>query len=311
MSTPIVANRYAGSLRSSFSLDSTLRTWVDRHEQDGRLTLVRGRRLESSIEKLIGEGHGRIAVGGGDGTLSTAAELCTRHQVELVPLPMGTLNHFAKDLGISDDPEHWDELIEDGTVKDIDFGEVNGKTFLNNFSIGFYPALAKFRQEFTNERLLGSKQLATMWSALKTRVRTKPVKISIEAKLTSDSKNTTQRDIVCDAMMVSNNAYGFNTPLFMGRESLGQGQLVVYLVKDLTRVSLSEVVTKYWEQDFSMIEDGLEGVDIIRCVHLEATLKQPQTRIAIDGELVKARSPIAARIKPRALRVVVPAKASD
>ena len=62
-------------------------------------------------------------VGGGDGTLSCAAGLVAGTGLPLGILPLGTLNHFAKDLAIPLDLEKAAGVIAAGHVRRVDVGE--------------------------------------------------------------------------------------------------------------------------------------------------------------------------------------------
>src|SRR5205085_3689399 len=98
--------------------------------------------------------------GGGDGTQSAIASRLAGTQLVHGVLPLGTLNHFAKDLGI---PLQLDEAVRtlaEGRVLEVDVGEVNGRVFINNSSLGLYPEIVRER-ELQQMRLGKSK-----WRAL-------------------------------------------------------------------------------------------------------------------------------------------------
>jgi len=303
MSTPIVVNKHAGALRSKlpFGQSARLHDWVAQKSEQRNFFLVSGRQIEATLGAVIAQGHRRIAVGGGDGTLSTAAALCTEHQIELVPFPMGTMNHFALDLGIDVDPQAWDALLNADTVHHVDLGQVDGRTFINNFSIGLYPTMAKLRREFAQERVLGSKRLATALSATKARFLTEPMNLSLMFERTH---STTHRELDCDALMVANNAYHYNAPLSVGREDLSGGCLVAYVISDIRRVRLTELVAQLMES--GRLEDAFTGVDVVDCERISVRFSKRRVRAAIDGELVRLTTEISAAIRPQALRVVAP-----
>ena len=104
-----------------------------------------------------------IVVGGGDGSVRTVAGVLADTGVPLGVLPLGTLNHFAKDLGIPLKVEQAAAAIAAGHTRNVDIAEVNGKTFINNSSIGIYPYMqlnintadiipARFVKEMTVKR---------------------------------------------------------------------------------------------------------------------------------------------------------------
>jgi diacylglycerol kinase family enzyme len=119
------------------------------------LAMARGGRLDA------------IVVGGGDGSVGTVAGVLAGTGVPLGVLPLGTLNHFAKDLGIPTDLAGAVAVIAAGQTRDVDIAEVNGKPFVNNSSIGLYPHMVIHRDRQT--RLLGiGKPLATLLASLHT-----------------------------------------------------------------------------------------------------------------------------------------------
>src|SRR5262245_109683 len=77
-----------------------------------------------------------VVVGGGDGSIRTVAGVLAGTNVPLGILPLGTLNHFAKDLGIPLHLKEAAEVIAKGETRAVDLAEVNGETFINNSSIG-------------------------------------------------------------------------------------------------------------------------------------------------------------------------------
>ncbi|NEU14527.1 hypothetical protein G3T14_20745 [Methylobacterium sp. BTF04] len=101
-----------------------------------------------------------VAVGGGDGTVSTVAGVLAGTGIRLGVIPLGTLNHFAKDLAIPIDIEEAVGVIAVGCVREVDVAEVNGKVFVNNSSVGIYPYMVtdRDRQEKGSGR--------SRWSAM-------------------------------------------------------------------------------------------------------------------------------------------------
>ena len=107
----------------------------------------------ASIAREAADGSEKVIVAaGGDGTINAvAAELAGTDKI-LGVLPIGTLNHFAKDLGIPLDLETAVRTIKEGEVAAVDAGEVNGRIFINNSSLGIYPQIVSRREE-QQERL--------------------------------------------------------------------------------------------------------------------------------------------------------------
>lgn len=86
-----------------------------------------------------------LGVVGGDGTVNLAARVALEHEVPLAVFPGGTLNHFARDLGL-DTVAGTIDAIRDGQVVAIDIGVIADRTFLNNASVGSYSELVDARE---------------------------------------------------------------------------------------------------------------------------------------------------------------------
>src|SRR5688572_18606130 len=80
-----------------------------------------------------------VVAAGGDGTVSAVAGCLRDTGIAMAVLPLGTLNHFARDLGIRADCEAAVEAIARGERVAVDMGAVNDRPFVNNASIGIYP----------------------------------------------------------------------------------------------------------------------------------------------------------------------------
>src|SRR4030095_15170061 len=83
---------------------------------------------------------------GGDGTVNAVAAAVIGTPTRMGVIPLGTLNHFAKDLAIPLEIERAVDTIAGGRVVAIDVGEVNGRVFVNNSSLGLYASLVQARE---------------------------------------------------------------------------------------------------------------------------------------------------------------------
>lgn len=105
------------------------------------VVLQPGDDLGSLAEEAAASGADALGMAGGDGSLAAVASIATAHGLPFVCVPAGTRNHFARDLGL--DPN---DLIRalgafaDALERRIDLGDVNGRVFLNNVSLGVYGA---------------------------------------------------------------------------------------------------------------------------------------------------------------------------
>ena len=140
----VVLNPHAGGgaadsaerLRNAFSAAGT----------HVRISAVPGAGVADAVAGLLREGASSVAVAGGDGTLSAAAAALAGTQVALLPLPLGTLNHFARRYGVSG-IEAAVHAWQDGHVQTVAVGYLNERVFINNASCGFYPHLVRHRRQ--------------------------------------------------------------------------------------------------------------------------------------------------------------------
>ena len=114
-----------------------------------RMTLARhGRDIRPAAERAVKEGTAGLVAAGGDGTVNTLAGVAVDAGVPLGVLPQGTLNHFAKDLGIPTDLDDALEVVLAGHTRRVDVGEVSGRIFVNNSSLGVYPRIVRLRERY-------------------------------------------------------------------------------------------------------------------------------------------------------------------
>ncbi len=249
--------------------------------------------LDSSREGP-GRGFDAVVVGGGDGTVSAAASVLAGSDVPLGILPLGTLNHFARDLGLPLDLEGAVRLIASGRVRPVDVGEVNGRVFLNNSSLGVYPHLVAERDRY---RRHGPARWAAaalafcrvLWRLPRPRVR-------VLACGWAAVRRTT-------CLFIANNMYQLDAFASATRLRLDTGELCLYMPNREGRLALLVLAIRALlgrleaERDFTRV--SLESVEI-------SVRRRRRVRVALDGESLVFRPPLRYRIRPCALRVIVP-----
>lgn len=237
-----------------------------------------------------------IAAGGGDGTISAVASVLVGTEVALGVIPLGTLNHFAKDLGIPLDLAEAAQVIVNGRVRNVDVGEVNGRVFINNSSLGLYPRIVR-RREKQQERLGRGKWPAFIWAAL-TVLRRYPF---LDVRLSTDEGELITRTPL---LFIGNNEYvmeGFNVGT---RGALDDGKLSLYVVHHTGRWGLLRLAARALfgslreAQDF----DALSATEVL----IETRRRRQRLRVATDGEVTILKAPLQYHLRPGALRVVAP-----
>jgi diacylglycerol kinase family enzyme len=233
---------------------------------------------------------------GGDGTIRTAAAAVAGSDMPLGVLPLGTLNHFARDAGLPLDLEAAVAAIAGGRSRKVDIAEVNGRVFINNSSVGLYPELVRDRE--AQQRHLGrSKRLAMLSAGIRAfhRFRTKRLLVRIAGRA---------EPIETPLLFVGNNRYKM-TPLALGRrDAIDRGKLCLYA--PLARSPLHFL----WIAVRAVLggERDLDDIVTIDAEEAEIASIQPRLAVATDGEARMMETPLRYRIRPGALNLLVPAE---
>jgi diacylglycerol kinase family enzyme len=267
---------------------------------DAELTLAAGGDELIAAARRACEGGARLVVaGGGDGSVNAVASQVVeagRSDVKFGVLPMGTLNHFAKDLGIPLELDAAIANLASGVPVRVDVGEVNGRIFLNNSSLGLYPDIVRDREK--QQRRLGrGKWPAALWASLAALRRYPFLSIRLEVEGTRLARRT-------PFVFIGNNAYTMQGLAIGVRERLDAGALSLYVAQHPTRFGLLRFAFDALrarlgeERDFDVLQAGGFEIDTHRA----------RLRVATDGEVTVMAPPLRYRSRPGALEVLVPAK---
>ena len=251
----------------------------------------------SAVAREAAESGERIIVAaGGDGTISAvAAELVGTDKI-LGVLPVGTLNHFAKDLRIPLDLEMAVKTIKEGAVASVDVGEVNGRIFLNNSSLGIYPRIVS-RREAQQQRLARGKWPAFFWATIQA-LRRFPF---LDLRIAFEGQEIFRRTAF---LFVGNNEYeiaGFNLG---SRACINAGKLGLYLTHRTGRFGLFRLA---FHALFGRV-DQAKDFDVICVTEARIETRKRRLLVAFDGEIERMDTPLHYRVRPGALRVLVPQK---
>jgi diacylglycerol kinase family enzyme len=246
--------------------------------------------------KAIAAEHkdGIVVVGGGDGTISAAASALVGSDTLLGILPLGTLNHFARDLGIPAELEDAAKLIATRPERRVDVAEMNGRIFINNSAIGLYPLMVRDR-EVQQERLGRSKKLAMIVASVRTLVRFGHQRLTLTV-------NDEQARVDTPLLFVGNNDYRIDLGAPGERESIDEGRLSVFVMRKKTRagfIAASARALFNRARRHDMVQ--LENVQRLRVASHRSTLA-----VSLDGEVVRAEPPLDYKIRKKALRVIAP-----
>jgi len=238
-----------------------------------------------------------VVAAGGDGTINTVARALAGSGMPLGIVPCGTLNHFAKDLGLPLDPEGAAKVIAAGHVRHVDLGEVNGRLFLNNSSIGAYPAAVEDRERL---RARGRRKWSAMAvAAVRTRRRFMPRHLRLDLGRARVVQYT-------PAVLIANNAYRL-TGAIGRRDALDGGRLWCYVTprRGFPRLARMAMHALYNKLD--------ESPELVALPVPALTVRCGARRlpVSLDGEIARLTPPLHYRIRPRHLAVLAPAPATD
>jgi diacylglycerol kinase family enzyme len=291
---PILLNCRSGCGASNAEADR-LRQAFDGTGLDVDVALLRqGDDVRDAARKALQAQPAVLVAAGGDGTLSAVADVLRGTGTALGVMPFGTLNHFAKDLGIPLDPLEAARTIAAGRRTAVDLGEVNGRAFINNASLGLYPGMVRERER-QQRRLRRSKRHAMMWATLA--VLNRPPLLDLRLELDGDV-----HDCRAPFVFIGNNDYlmeGFNIGT---RARLDGGCLNVYTTRACSAGGLIMLLLHALFGRLRQAEDFVES----RASSLRVTSRKRRLLVATDGEVSTMDTPLEFRIRRRALEVIVP-----
>jgi diacylglycerol kinase family enzyme len=251
--------------------------------------------LDETIARALAERPPCIVAAGGDGTINAVAQQAIAAGVPLAVLPAGTLNHFARDLKLPDTLEDAARVIALGYVRQVDVGEVNGRLFLNNSSLGLYASMVQQRERLQSRNGFGKWRALVHagWSVLR-HPRT------FAAVLEADGRTLRRRT---PFVFVGNNDYTVQGPHAGARSTLDDGLLSVYVLRPSGPWGLIALAVRAL---FGRLLKGRD-LDAIRATEIVIESHHAQARVARDGEVEVTDTPVRFRLRPRALQVIAPA----
>lgn len=290
-------NREGGTLKTT-NLDALarhIRAEFEGNDHQIQIEIIRSSELEATLERLAGDQDiDLILAGGGDGTISAAAAAAWRSGKVLGVLPAGTMNLFARSLGIPLELNAAVTALASADVAPCDLGLIGDRPFVHQVSIGLQADVVHERDKAAHPSRI-AKIFASIRAYLRTLFRGK----SFRAHLNVDGMLRSNR---FSFVVVSNNVYGEGHLPYADR--LDDGRLGVYSAGRLTPIAgarlAADLARGAWRTSPDLSFEAAESVTI------KLTRFIRRRRGLIDGELVKLRSTSEIRILPAALKVLRP-----
>jgi diacylglycerol kinase family enzyme len=210
----------------------------------------------------------------------------------LVVVPTGTLNHFARDLGLDlARPLRALDAFYAGHERRVDVGRINGHPFINNVSLGIYaemlgdPGYRRAKLRVAQTKLQAAFSNPELRRALRI---TPPEEAPLEGVV---------------AVVVSNNPYEFaRWDRFGQRHRLDTGTLQVSVLDASTLDELERLLA-------GTLLGAIEFRPALRhwtSERMETGVLGEKVRAGVDGEPITLEAPLRFSVDPGALRVLVP-----
>ena len=252
------------------------------------IVLYKGSDLLALAEDAVARGADVIGMAGGDGSQALVASVASRHGIPMVVIPAGTRNHFALDLGMDRaDVVGALDAYDDGVDRRIDLAEVNGRTFVNNASMGLYARIVQ-SQEYRDAKL------RTAAETLPDLIGPAAVPLDLRFALPSGEQATS-----ANLVLVSNNPYqlshlrGASTRPVLDTGRLGVVSVLVRGAADAEKFAALEAAGQVGR---------FSGWNEWTATEFEVTSGGP-VEVGVDGEALTMDPPLRFVIRPGALTV--------
>ncbi|MBA2657216.1 MAG: diacylglycerol kinase [Tatlockia sp.] len=243
--------------------------------------------LSSTIKDCVLK-YSIILIGGGDGSIRSAAQVCANTSIKLGVLPLGTMNHLVKELGLPQNPKDLTAAIKSENLIQIDLGEVNGFVFINNSSIGFYPKFAQKRDRYSK---FYNKWLSYIPSFIESFKKHPVFKVRVKSSQLNRSLNTS-------FLMVSNNIYSLKFPITITRDSFNDALLGLYYFK-YGKINFIKILKSLFNN-----KKNFEILKLSEPLELHFP-KEKNIHISLDGDTLSSKTPLLYKSLPKALNLLM------
>src|SRR3954469_15127286 len=290
----VLLNRGGGAVAADPAIADKVAEALSAAGVDAEIEPIGGGDCAVRCRAISERGDELLIVGGGDGTISAAASALVGTETLLGILPLGTLNHFARDLGIPPDLKEASALIARRSEREVDVGEMNERIFINNSAIGLYPLMVVDRN-LQRKRLGRSKRLAMLVASLRTLARFGHQRLTLTV-------NDQKAKVDTPLLFVGNNDYRIDIGAPGQRASIQDGRLSVLVMRKKTRsgfiaASLRALLNR-------QRRDDMVKLDVVERLRVDS--RRGQLAVSLDGEVVSASPPLDYKIRKKALRVIAP-----
>jgi diacylglycerol kinase family enzyme len=243
-------------------------------------------------------GVAAVVAGGGDGTLNTIAAALAGTGKPFGVLPLGTHNHFAKDMAVplelGDAVAALARGIARGATREVDVGEVNGKLFLNFSGVGLHPLVVKHRD--VQRAVLGRRKFLALFVALARVLRRPPV---LRARLETEAFSVRR---ITPSVIVCNNPHQMRVFGVDNVSHADRSMLNVYVARSTNWAGLVWLIVR---AAFRTL-DSARNFEAFTLTDVTIHTRRRSARVSIDGEVTDLSTPLVYGVRRGGLRVVEP-----
>jgi diacylglycerol kinase family enzyme len=295
MKIALILNRDAGALRN-VDAETVCAELAGAFRAAGHgvaSVVIDGDTVVTEIGTAAKAGTDALVVGGGDGTISAAAATAAETGIALGILPLGTMNFFARSLGIPAETKAAADALAKGQVTVVDCAKVNGRTFIHSLSLGLHPRMVAERDKIAY-RSRYAKMLGSVRAFFQALVDSPRFLVSIGI----DDTTVVRRSA---GVVTSNNRLGSGHLPYADR--LDQGTLGIYITSARGWLQLVRVAAA---AAFGAAEES-PLVEYLEATAADIDLRHRRSvSVTLDGELVRLSLPLTVEIVPRGLKVLSP-----
>ncbi len=261
---------YSGSTADQF--DKQIGIAVDRAQEDG----------------------GVVIAAGGDGTLRSVAEKAAGLPVRFAAVPIGTFNFFARNHRIPDDPESALRLALTGTTRKVRLGEINGRIFLINASVGLYARSIREREASTSR--FGRNRFVAIVSTMRSML--KPQRL-LQVELDVDG---VIKPFTTPSIFIGNNKLQLSDLAFNVAGCMNDDRLGVVLMKPVRKREIGLMLVR----GITKTIDSETNIDTFCVSRMTINTFRKSHDVALDGEMFHLQSPLEVVVRPQHLTMVLP-----
>lgn len=305
----VLLNEKSGTLAASTTHDEPERIRRG-FQQHGVFAEVRGARGDELARAAAGagaEGFDAVVGGGGDGTLNTIANALAGGDVPFAVLPLGTHNHFAREMGVPLELDAAVAALARGRVMSLDLGAVNGRIFLNFSGLGLHPSVVKQRdieqEAIGGTRVVGrvARKVMKIVAGLVAFVKSLEEMPVLRVSISADGRRMTR---LTPSVIVCNNPlqmkiFGVENCSYPSRALLN-----VYVAKATGSAGIIRLIVLAVLRRL----DAANARDFESMVfpQLRISMRRRRAAVSIDGEVVDMPTPLEYRVRRAGLKVIVP-----